>query len=392
MSNVKKLIEKHLPRIIEIRRDIHSHPELAFEEVETSKKVVSVLSELGGWDIQPGVAKTGVVAILGADKPGPCVGLRADMDALPIYEETKKPYASKRPGVMHACGHDGHTACLLGAAMVLTEIKDELSGPVRLLFQPAEEGHGGGKLMCEEGALENVSAIFGLHCWPGTDRGNVALARGPAMASSNAFTITVKGKGGHAAFPHQTIDPVLVSAHIITALQSICSRSTNPLDSSVVTVAQVNAGTAHNVIPDEVVMKGTFRSLKLETLKMLFERVPLIASKTAEAFGASAETEIFDGYPVLVNDIKASNYLAGIVQDTVGSGRFQDNEDPVMGAEDFSFYCQNIPGAFWWLGMTPQGQEPISVHTPRFDFDDEIIPTAVELHVEVARRFAAGWS
>lgn len=392
MKDIKQLIQNFLPRLVEIRRDIHAHPELAFKEVETAKKVVALLSELGGWDVKPQVAKTGVVATLGANKSGPCVALRADMDALAIPEQTGKPYASKHDGVMHACGHDGHTTCLLGAAMVLSEIQDELTGPVRLLFQPAEEGHGGGKLMCEEGALDGVSAIFGLHCWPGTDRGNVALARGPAMASANEFTIVVKGKGGHAAFPHQTVDPVLVAAHIITALQSICSRNTNPLDSSVVTVAQLNAGTAHNVIPDSVVLNGTFRSLKPETLQMLYERIPLIASKTAEAFGAAAETEIVEGYPVLVNEQKAGEYLAAVAKDTVGSERFQDNEDPVMGAEDFAFYCQNIPGAFWWLGMTPQGEESISVHTPRFDFDDEIIPTAVEMHVEVARRFSAGWS
>lgn len=390
MRDISPIIERLTPKLVELRRSIHAYPELGFEEVETSKKVVNILRELPGFEVRAPVAKTGVVATLGSDKNGACVALRADMDCLPIQEQTGKAYASTRPGLMHACGHDGHTTCLLGAAMVLSEIRDELAGPVRLLFQPAEEGFGGARVMCDEGALDGVDAIFGLHCWPGLERGKLALARGPAMASANEFTITVEGKGGHAAFPHNTVDPVVVSAHIVLALQSICSRNVDPLDSAVVTVAQVRAGTAHNVIPDRVELNGTFRSLRPETLSMLYERIPLIAEKTAESFGARAKTEILDGYPVLVNSEQACEYLAKVARDALGDERVLIGEPPVMGAEDFAFYCQQVPGAFWWLGMTASGQETVSVHTPRFDFDDEIIPTAVRMHVESARRFS-GW-
>ncbi|MEE2659486.1 MAG: M20 family metallopeptidase [Candidatus Latescibacterota bacterium] len=388
MESIDQLIDYELPGLVELRHQLHKHPELAYEETETARRVVEQLQNLPGMELQTGVAETGVVATLGADRDGPCVALRADMDALPIEEITSRPYRSKVPGKMHACGHDGHVTCLVGAARVLSQLAD-LAGPVRFVFQPAEEGGAGGRRMCEEGVLEDpeVVAIFALHGWPDLEQGQVGLRPGVLLASSDRLTIQVRGGGGHAAFPQHTVDPVLTASHIVVALQSLVSRNTDPLDSVVVTVAQIHGGTADNIIPGEVSLRGTVRTLSSETRNSTFERIRLVSAQTAAAYGAEADVVIDDGYPMLENDADATTYMDSIV----GRCGFDAVPiTPVMGGEDFAFYSQQIPASMVALGVRPAGQEFYpQLHQPDYEFPDEAIAAGVRLHVETARRF---WS
>jgi amidohydrolase len=252
MLDFSHLVDAIVPGVVGLRREIHAHPELGFEETQTARRVVDQLSPLGTLDIQTGVAGTGVVAVLNGSKPGPCVGLRADMDALPLQEQSDVSYASTVAGKMHACGHDGHTACLVGAAKVLSQVADALPGKVKFIFQPAEEGGGGGRLMCEQGVLDGpkVEAVFAMHGWPAVDFGHVGVREGPFMASADFWEVTIRGRGGHAGYPHRAVDPIVAASHVVLALQTIAARETNPLDSVVVTVARLTAGSAMNVIPD----------------------------------------------------------------------------------------------------------------------------------------------
>jgi len=323
MVQINGLIDAILPAITALRHEIHAHPELGFEEVETARRVVSHLQRLPNLKIQTGVAKTGVVAVLNAGKPGPCVGLRADMDCLPIVEESDISYKSTCPGKMHACGHDGHTATLVGAAMVLSRLADELPGQVKFIFQPAEEGGGGGEVMCNEGVLENpkVDAIFALHGWPLLDLGVVGVRGGPSLAATNPFEITVHGVGSHAAWPHGGVDPIVAGAHIVTALQTVVARNSDPLDSVVVTVGKFHAGTAVNIIPPTAELAGTIRTLRPETRVKTVERVRQIAEHTAAALGARAEVRIREGYPALVNDEAAAALVAEVATAAVPGNR-----------------------------------------------------------------------
>lgn len=397
MQDVTPIIERHLPAIRALRRELHQHPEIGFQEFETSKRVADRLAALPGFSLRTGVAKTGVVATVGGEKPGPCVALRADMDCLPMTEETGLPYASKRPGFMHACGHDGHTSALLGAALVLHEIRDELRGPVKFLFQPAEEGMAGARSMCEEGALESprVDAVFGLHNWPTSDLefGQVALRSGGFMGGSCEFFIKVSGRGGHAAMPHLTIDPIYVGSQIVGALQSLASRTVSPVETLVLTVTKFHAGHAMNVIPETAELAGTIRSLSPELMKTIPARMKDLAEKTAAAFGAQAEVELHPNYPVTVNDPRAADYCAAIAREIVGPGAVRANHLPTLGSEDFSFYLQRRPGAFFFVGTRPPAQPAIpQLHQTKFDFNDEILPLAMRLHVELARQFPQRWS
>lgn len=392
MKDLTPLINSRLPAITKLRQDIHSYPEPGFKEVETVKKILTVLKELPGIEVKTGIAQTGIVATLGQDKPGPCIALRADMDCLPIQEKTGKPYASTRPGFMHACGHDGHVACLVGAAMVLTEISDELKGPVKFIFQPAEECQGGARFMCEEGILREeprIKAIFGLHGWPDLEVGSVATKSGPILASVDDFTITVSGKGTHAATPHQGTDPIVVAAHIVVALQSIVSRMNSPFDNAVVTIGQIQAGSATNVIPEQAKLHGTIRALDPKLRTDTFERLKRIAQHTAAAFGAEAQIELLVGYPPVVNEEKSTDYFLSIARRSLGEKAVTSKGFPVMGAEDFSFYLQEVPGCFWALGVRPHGQETYpSLHNDRYDFTDDALFYGVQLHCELARGFA----
>ena len=395
-KNIKRLIEQIVPSMIELRREIHADPEPGFKEFETANKVLQKLKDIPDIHIRKNVAGTGIVATLGKNKSGPCVALRADMDCLPIQEETNKPYASQKPGYMHACGHDGHTTCLVGSVLILSKIQDELEGPVKFIFQPAEEFDAGAQQMCQEGALENpeVDAIFGLHCYSGSglQLGEVTVCKGSAMAGSGNFKITVHGKGGHAAYPHICIDPIYIGMQTGNALQSIVSRSTNPLKSAVVTVAKFHAGTATNIIPDTAILEGTFRCLSPELLKKTAEHIKEVAKQTAKAFGADATVTIEEGYPVLVNHGKSTAIFEKISQSVIGKKLVKENQAPLMGCEDFAFYTERIPGTFWFLGIRPpEATDYPRNHHPKFDFNDDALSLGIEMHCEIARRFASLW-
>jgi len=383
------VIDNLVPDLIALRHALHANPELGFQEHETAARLAAELAAVPGLDIRTGVARTGIVATLGAGKPGPCVALRADMDALPIVEETGLPYASQRSGVMHACGHDGHMTCLIGAVRVLAGMADALPGPVRFIFQPAEEGDGGGRVMCEEGALDDppVAAAFALHGWPPMSVGHVGVRSGPAMASTDEIDITVKGKGAHAAAPHLGADPILAAAHIVTALQSVVSRRLPPQVPAVVTIGCIQGGTARNVIPDTVRLNGTIRTLDPVSRATAAEAVRQVASRTAEAYGAEAEVRIITGYPVLVNDPA----LAALVEETAVAelGAACVEEAPLsLGGEDFAYYAERVPAVMWRLGVAdPAGGPAPGLHNPHFNFADAAIATGVRLHCALVLRY-----
>ncbi len=389
MRDLSSLIGAVVPGAVSLRHEIHAHPELGFEETETARRVVDQLSPLGNLDIRTGVAGTGVVAVLNGGKPGPCVGLRADMDALPMQEQSDVPHASTVAGKMHACGHDGHTACLVGAANVLSQIADDLSGKVMFIFQPAEEGGGGGRLMCEQGVLDQpkVDAVFAMHGWPALDLGRIGTAEGPFMASADFWTITIHGRGAHAAYPHRGVDPIVAASHVVSALQTLTSRETNPLDALVVTVARLSAGSAKNVIPQTAELEGTIRALSPAVRDRALERFRQMVEATASAFGARAEIEFGRGYPVLHNEVRSSALVREAADATIGSDAMVVDVPPSMGAEDFAFYLERIPGAMWRLGLGRGcSEDRPGLHQPHFDFPDEVVPTAVRMHCEIARR------
>lgn len=360
------------------RRELHRHPELAFEETRTADFVAARLGEMG-IEVHRGLAKTGVVGVLrGQGEGGPgdgqrAIGLRADLDALPIKELNDFGHRSTHEGCMHACGHDGHTAMLLGAAKYLAETRN-FSGTTYFIFQPAEEMAGGGRVMVQEGLFEQfpLDAVFGLHNLPGVPLGEIALRAGPAMASSDLFEITVKGRGTHAAFPHLGTDPVPIAAQIVTALQSIASRVTDPLESAVVSVTQISGGDTWNVTPEEVVLRGTTRALKPEIRERIENDVGHIARMVAEAHGASAEVDYRRGYPAVVNEAASTDLAARVAAEVVGETRVATEAPPLMGAEDFAYMLQEKPGCYIWLGNggvdTAGG---CALHNPHYDFNDE---------------------
>jgi amidohydrolase len=389
MDTIDDLLDPFIDELVAFRHDLHRHPELAYHEKRTSEAVAARLADLPGMSIKTGVAGTGIVATLDPQKSGPCIALRADMDALPIEEQTGKPYSSTRPGVMHACGHDGHTTALLGAAMVLSRRRDSLPGPVKFLFQPAEEGGAGALQMCDHGALEDpvVSEIYGFHCWPTEEEGTVCVSEGPVMASSTGFEIKITGTGGHAALPHLCTDPVVVASHCVIALQTIVSRTVDPLEPTVVTIGEVRAGMAPNVIPHFATLRGTLRTMSDEARVRAYSRIVSLIEHTCAAFGAKAEVTNVGYYPVLQNhDVPAKTTLEAAK--SIGAARIKSPVPPAMTAEDFSFYLQRVPGAFWFLGVKPPGmREYPKLHMATFDFNDEVLPVAVKMHCEIVRHF-----
>jgi len=360
----------------DIRRDIHAHPELAFEESRTSALVVESLKKWG-IETHTGLAKTGVVGVIkGKTNSGKSVGLRADMDCLPMHESNDFSHKSKNEGRMHACGHDGHTTMLLGAARYLAETRN-FDGTAYLIFQPAEEGGGGGQVMVKEGLFKKfpASEIYALHNYPGLAPGKIAVRPGPMMAATDEIRIGVRGTGGHAAFPHLTVDPVVAAAHIITALQTIASRNIEPVDALVVSICSMATSQigAFNVIPDAVQLVGTVRTFRPQTRDLAEKRVREIVSKVAEALGATAEIEYTRGYPATVNSPRESAFAARVGERVFGKGNVITDHEPVMGGEDFSYMLLERPGAYVFLG---QGGGPHNcfLHNANYDFNDEVIP------------------
>ena len=372
--------------IVALRRDIHREPELGFGTKKTAEKVLSALEGLP-LDIQTGVAENGIVATLRGGGDGPTVGLRADMDALPIHEETSLPFASEIEGKMHACGHDGHTSMLVGAAHALSGVRERVNGTVKFFFQPAEEGGGGGKVMVEEGVADDVASIFALHLWPGLPFGKAATKAGPIMAAADAFEMKVRGAGGHGAMPHLAVDAITMGAQIVTALQTVVSREVDPVEPAVLTVGEIGAGTAFNIIPETARLGGTVRTLNEDLRRRMPERIEHIARGVAQGMRGDAEIDYVFSYPVTMNDEGAANRALSVIGHLFGEENKLELPNPSMGAEDFAFFLQNIPGAFIWLGV---GQDVSGLHTSSFAFDEEILPLGSALLTALALESLSG--
>ncbi len=372
MPIINRIAEFH-DDMTEWRRELHMHPETAFEEKWTSDFVAKKLEEFG-IEVHRGLAGTGVVGTIRGGSGDRSIALRADMDALDIQETTGLPYASQNPGKMHACGHDGHTTMLLGAAKYLAETKN-FDGTVHVIFQPAEENEGGGRVMVEEGLFEKfpVESVWGMHNWPGMPVGVIAARSGPVMASYDMFELDVTGVGGHGAMPHLSVDPVLVSAHIVTALQSIASRNVNPMDAVVVSVTQIHGGDAYNVIPGMVKLAGTCRSFSPHVQDMIEPKIRKIAEGVAESFGATIELWYERRYPPTINADKETDRAAVVASTVVGDDKIIRDATPAMGAEDFAFMLREKPGSYIWLGAGPGGEGKM-LHNAGYDFNDEVLP------------------
>ena len=378
---IRNRFSELLPEITAWRRDIHENPELLFDTHRTSKFVADRLAEFGCDDIVTGIGRTGVVAIIKgrSDTKGKVVGLRADMDALPIEEATGLEYASKTPGVMHACGHDGHTAMLLGAAKYLTETRN-FNGTVALIFQPAEEGGGGGLEMCKDGMMERfgIDEVYGMHNWPGRSLGSFAIRPGPFFAATDTFEIEVEGKGGHAAKPNETVDTIVMAAQMVTAIQSIVSRNADPVEQIVVSVTSIESSSkAFNVIPQTVTLRGTIRTLVQEMRDLGKKRIHEISEHTAKVFGGTAHVDYSPGYPPTVNHEAETEFAAQAARSVSGDCDFAPL---VMGGEDFSYMLEERPGAYILMG----NGEGASVHHPEYNFNDEAIPAGCSWWVEMA--------
>ncbi len=379
-----------------IRRDIHAHPELCFKEERTADVIAKALTDWG-IPIHRGMGTTGVVGIVKNGTSERAVGLRADIDALPMTEHNTFPHASQNPGKMHACGHDGHTAMLLAAAKHLSKHRN-FDGTVYLVFQPAEEGGGGAREMIKDGLFEKfpMEAIFGAHNWPGMKVGAFAVNPGAMMASSNEFNITIRGKGAHAAMPHLGIDPVPVAAQMVMAFQTIITRNRKPIDPGVISVTMIQAGEAINVVPDSCKLRGTVRTFSMETLALIEDRMKLVAEHTAAAFGATCEFEFKRNYPPTVNDPQATAFVQRVLGDVVGAENVHQFE-PTMGAEDFSFFLQAKPGCYFTIGNGDgehreggHGLGPCMLHNPSYDFNDELIPLGATAWVRIAEEWLKG--
>lgn len=373
-------IAEYADEIVGWRRDFHQNPELGYEVHRTAGRVAELLKAFGVDEIATGIGRTGVVAVIRGKGPGKTIGLRADMDALPINEKTGKPYASGAPGVMHACGHDGHTAMLLGAAKYLAETRN-FDGTAVLMFQPAEEGGAGGLAMVEDGVMERfgIEEVYGLHNMPGRAAGNFAVRAGGIMAASDRFDIVIEGSGGHAAMPHMTVDPVVTAAHLIVALQTLVSRNVDPMRSAVLSVTMLQSGEAFNIIPQTVKLTGTVRTLDEEVRDQMEQRVRDVTAGVCATFGAKAEVDYHRGYPVTVNSATEAAYAAQVAAAVVGDERVDADTDASMGGEDFSYMLNARPGAYIFLGNGPSSE----LHSDTYDFNDEIIPAGVSYLVKL---------
>ena len=363
--------------LMAVRRDLHANPELGFEEVRTSGIVAGALTALGV-EVHRGIGKTGVVGVIKGQRTdsGKMIGLRADMDALPMSEDSTAQYCSKVPGMMHACGHDGHTTILLGAAKYLMQNRN-FNGTAVLIFQPAEEGLGGAKAMVEDGLFERFpcDAIYALHNWPALPAGVIGINPGPMMAASDKFEITIQGHGGHGAHPYQTIDPIVVAANMVTALQTIVSRNVHPLEAAVLSFGHIHAGSASaaSVIPGQAKLVGTVRTFSDEVQKVVETRMRALIASIAEGYGAKAEFNYMRNYPATINTSACAHFVADVATDLFGAERVVRDLTPSMGSEDFSFMLKKVPGAYFRLGQGG-AEDGRFLHNPKFDFNDDVIP------------------
>ncbi len=393
MENLNEFLLKQSKNLYEyvvnIRRKIHSHPELGMQEFKTSQLICEELDKMG-IPYKKGIAKTGVVGLIEGREKGKVIGFRADMDALPLQEKNNVPYASKIDGVMHACGHDGHVAMLLGAAKVLKDLKDHLKGSVKLIFQPAEEGPGGAKPMIEEGVLENpkVDAMVGFHLSSGDKTGVIGFKKGPIHAAYCEFRILIKGKGGHAAYPHLSTDAIVMAAQSIMGFQTVISRRKNPTQPAVLTVGTIKGGYRHNIIADEVEMTGTYRFLDEKIGRNLRIWTEEVLKGVTEPLGGKYEIEYFDGYPPTVNDENLHDLIKKWLLDLLGEEHIEDMKEASMGAEDFSYFSQKVPSLFMKLGAGGENKEFSNPHHhPQFDFDEKALPYGVACFSKIAMEF-----
>jgi amidohydrolase len=393
--NLLDPIVARAPEMAALRRDLHAHPELCFEEVRTADLVAAQLTAWG-IPVHRGLGTTGVVGIVKAGTSDRALALRADMDALPMQERNTFAHTSQHPGKMHACGHDGHTAMLLGAAQYLAQHRN-FDGTVYLVFQPAEEGGGGAREMIKEGLFEKfpVEAVFGMHNWPGSAAGTFAASTGPVMASSNEFKITIRGKGGHAAMPHNAIDPVVVASQLVLGFQTIISRNVKPIDAAVISVTMVHAGEATNVIPNHCELQGTVRTFSLDVLDLVEQRMRDMAEHTCAASGASCDFEFKRNYPPTINSARETEFARQVMASIVGEDKVLVQE-PTMGAEDFSFMLQAKPGCYSFIAngegdhrVMGHGGGPCMLHNPSYDFNDELLPLGATYWVRLTEQWLA---
>jgi amidohydrolase len=388
-------IARDADAVAAIRRDLHAHPELCYEEERTADLVAQELSTLG-IPVHRGLGRTGVVGVVRNGTSSRAVGLRADMDALPMTELNRFAHASRHAGRMHACGHDGHTAMLLGAARHLARQRD-FDGTVYLVFQPAEEGGGGARAMIEDGLFERfpMEAIFGMHNWPGLAVGQFALCEGPAMASTSEFRITLHGKGAHAAMPYNGVDPVPIAAQLVQAFQTVVARNLHPLDAGVVSVTMIHAGEATNVIPDRCVLQGTVRAFRGEVLDLIERRMRTLAEATCAAFEARCEFEFRRNYPATVNHAAETRFVRDVLTGLVGAANVHEFR-PTMGAEDFAYFLEAKPGCYFVIGngdgahrTSGHAEGPCMLHNPSYDFNDALIPIGASMWVRLAEAWLA---
>jgi len=388
--DVGKMALELKDRLIEMRRYLHTIPETAFQEVETSKFIAKTLSELDGVEVKTGIAKTGVVGLLKGNG-SKTIALRADMDALPVTEKNDVQYKSQHKGKMHACGHDGHMSILLGTAMILSRMRDELKGNVKFIFQPSEESlPGGAKQMIEEGVLENpkVDAILGLHSDPTIKTGRVGYKPGELMAFTSEFTILLHGKGGHAAEPHRSVDPIVMASDVIQEIQKIPSRWIGPLQPVVVNIGAIHGGTTFNIIPDEVELKGTVRLLNMHLVDLTEKKIHDILKQITKLYGGSFDFDFVRGYPVLKNDKKFTLFASKVISELLGEKNAIELEKPLMGGEDFAYYLQKVPGTFLRLGTgNEQKNTTFPWHHSKFNIDEDALPIGVSVFVQCAIDF-----
>ena len=368
--------------IIETRRDLHKHPELSFKEFRTSK-IVSEKLEKFGFEVQTNIGKTGVVGILKGKHKGKTIAMRADMDALPIQEKSDVPYKSINDGIMHACGHDAHVAILLGAAEILSKKTNQINGNIKFIFQPAEEGFGGAQYMIDDGAIDDVDEIYGLHVWNYQKAGTVGIKSGPVMAAADKFMVSIKGIGGHGAAPQGTVDATIVASYLIQSLQTIVSRNINPLESTVITIGQINGGNNFNIIADKIILKGTARAYTQENRDLIKKRMHEMCKGVGQTFGAEIQLNYKDGYPPVINDNNITNNVKKAVNKIIPDGIVSPYLS--MGGEDFSYFANKVPGCFFFLGSLPDGKEIMSTpqHCSHYDIDEDVMLIGSSIFIEL---------